>query len=301
MHSLPSPDGKHIATVFPGVVNVRPVRRLDAVNVIKLPQDFTGPVLNLQWSPSSRLLLIADAEGIRVVSALNNSFHATIQNHAGLGTKPVYIGFGASDTEICVVSSFGLKFAVFDLASSTAAEIGNPKLFSPSSACRCFSFRPETRHLALLTRAAGRDMVSIHGSPARELQRSWAPDTIDAQGLVWSPDGRWLVVWDSAAQGHKVVFYTSDGHVFKTWSGPANPPPEDRDYALGAGVKSIEFSADARYLAIGDSSRSVCILSMASVTETIRLRHPKTLVPKETLQVGVKSLHVPASHPTSLD
>jgi hypothetical protein len=168
---------------------------------------------------------------------------------------------------------------------STATEIGNPKVFTPSTACKCFSFRPETRHLALLTRTAGKDMVSVHSFPARELQRSWAPDTIDAQGLTWSPDGRWLVVWDSASQGHKMIFYTSDGHVFKTWTGPANPLPEDRDYALGAGVKSIQFSADSRHLAIGDCSRSVCIISMASVTETLRLRHPKTLVPRETLQV----------------
>jgi WD40 repeat protein len=220
------------------------------------------------------------------VSALDNSFQATIRNHVGPGTRPAYVGFGASDLEICVISSFGLKFAVFDLGSSTAAEIGNPKLFSSSSACRCFSFRPETRHLALLTRAAGKDMVSIHGFPGRELQRSWAPDTVDAQGLVWSPDGRWLVVWDSAAHGHKVLFYTSDGHLFKAWSGPVNPRPEERDHALGAGVKSIQFSADARHLAIGDSSRSICMLSMASVTETMRLRHPRTLVPRETLQVG---------------
>lgn len=262
------------------------------VNVIKLPQDFAGPVLSFQWSPSSRLLLIADAERVRVVSALDDSFHATIRNHVVPGSKLAFVGFGASDTEICVVSSFGLKFSIFDLASSTATEIGGPKFFAPSSACRCFSFRPVTRHLALLTRTAGKDMVSIHGFPARELQRSWSPDTVDAQGLVWSPDGRWLVVWDSAAHGHKVVFYTSDGNVFKTWSGPANPPPEDRDYALGAGVKSIQFSGDARYLAIGDSSRSVCVLSMASVTETMRLRHPKTLVPKETLQVGVRLVRI---------
>jgi hypothetical protein len=220
------------------------------------------------------------------VSALDDSFSATVRNHVAAGTKPAYVGFGASDAEICVISSFGLKFTVFDLRSSKATEIGSPKVFSSSSASRCFSFRPETRHLALLTRTSGKDMVSIHSYPTRELQRSWAPDTIDAQALAWSPDGRWLVVWDSPAHGHRVLFYTSDGHAFKTWSGPANPSPEDRDYALGAGVKSVEFSADARYLAIGDFSRSVSLLSMASVTETIRLRHPKTLVPKETLQVS---------------
>jgi WD40 repeat protein len=268
------------------VVNVRAVSGLDVVNVAKLGQDFAGPVLSFEWSPSSRLLLVADAERVRVVSALDDSFSATVRNHAAVGTKPAHVGFGASDGEICVISSFGLKFAVYDLASSKAIDISSPKVFSSSSASKCFSFRPETRHLALLTRSSGKDMVSIHGYPTRELQRSWAPDTIDAQGLAWSPDGRWLAVWDSPAHGHKVLFYTSDGHVFKTWSGPANPVPEDRDYALGAGVKSIQFSADAQYLAIGDSSRSVSVLSMASVTETMRLRHPKTLVPKETLQVS---------------
>lgn len=255
-------------------------------NVVRLGHDFAGPVLGFQWSPSSRLLLIADAEQVRVVSALDDSFQATVRNPVVAGTKPVHVGFGASDAEVCVIAPFGLKFAVFDLASSQATEVGSPKVFSRSLAPSCFSFRPGTRHLALLTRAAGKDMVSIHGFPARELQRSWAPETIDAQGLAWSPDGRWLVVWDSAAQGHKVVFYTSDGHLFKVWSGPANPPPEDKDYALGAGVKTVQFSADSRHLAIGDSSRSVCILAVASVTESMRLRHPRTLVPRETLQVG---------------
>lgn len=261
------------------------MRSLEVVHVVKLPQDFSGPILSFQWSPSSRLLLIAGPEQIRVFSALDASSHATIRNPVPLGTKPAYIGFGPSDTEICVISSFGLKFALFDLASSKTTEIGSPKFFSPSTASRGFSFRPRTRHLALLTRSDGRDMISIHDYPTRVLQRSWAPDTIDAQGLLWSPDGRWLVVWESPAIGHKLHFYTSDGHIFKTWSGPANPLPEERDFALGAGVKAVQFSADGRYLAIGDFSRSLCLFNMTSVTESLRLRHPVSLVPTDTLQV----------------
>lgn len=268
---------------------MRAVRSLEVVNVIKLPQDFAGPVLGFQWSPSSRLLLVANPSEIRVISALDGSFNATIRNAVAPGTKPAHVGFGASDAEICVVASFGLKFAVYDLASSKAVEIGSPKLFSLLAASRCFAFRPQTHHLALLTRTAGKDLISLHTFPTRELQRSWAPDTIDAQGLLWSPDGRWLLVWESAAQGHKLLFYTSDGHIFRTWSGPTSPAPEYKDYAAGAGIRTVQFSADARHLAIGDYSRSLYLFNMASVTETMRLQHPSSLVPRDTLQVRVSS------------
>jgi WD40 repeat protein len=264
---------------------VRAVRNLEVVNVIKLPQDFAGPIVGFQWSPSSRLLLVSNPAEIRVVSALDDSFNATIRNPVATGTKPAHVGFGVSDAEVCVIASFGMKFAVYNLASSKAVEIGNPKLFSSSAAARCFSFRPRTHHLALLTRTAGKDHVSLHTFPTRELQRSWAPDTIDAQGLLWSPDGRWLVLWESAAQGHKLLFYTSDGHIFRTWSGPTNPAPEYKDYAAGAGIRTVQFSADGRYLAIGDYSRSLYLFNMTSVTETMRLQHPSSLVPRDTLQV----------------
>ncbi|KAG7290797.1 hypothetical protein NEMBOFW57_000800 [Staphylotrichum longicolle] len=127
-----NPDGRYIATVFASVVNVRSLFGLGVVNVAKLGQDFAGPVLSFQWSPSSRLLLVADAERVRVVSAVDDSFSATIRNYAAAGTKPAYVGFGASDGEICVISSFGLKFSVFSLASSKATEISSPKVFSSS-------------------------------------------------------------------------------------------------------------------------------------------------------------------------
>ena len=280
------------------MVNVRAVRHLEVVNVIKLPQDFIDPVLAFQWSPSSRLLLVASASEIRVLSALDDSFHATVRNPVLPGMKPAHVGFGSSDSEVCVIASFGLKFAIYDLTTSRTIEIGCPKVFSPAAASRCFSFRPQTRHLALLTRTAGKDMVSIHSFPARELQRSWAPDTVDAQGLEWSPDGRWLAVWESASQGHKLLFYTSDGHIFRTWSGPVNPGPEHKDYAAGAGIRTLQFSPDARYLAIGDYSRFLHLFSMASVTEAMRLQHPHSLVPRDTLQVSGAWHGVPCAVPT---
>jgi WD40 repeat protein len=280
--------------LFPSVINIRDVKTLDVVNIIRLPADLSGPVYSLQWSPSSRLILVAIGDQILVLSADGGDYKVTIQNAVPPTAKPSAIGFAALDTQVWVCSSFGLKLTIFNLETSKGVEISNPKFFTSATAPHGFALRPVTGHLAILTRTAGKDMVSIHDPTTRQIQRSWYPDTADAQGLSWSPDGRWLIVWESDSQGHKVIFYTADGNTFKTWTGPSNPPVEYKDYALGPGVKRLQFSADARHLAIGDHSRGVCILEMTSLNETMRLLHPTTISPRETIQVS------PSLHPTSL-
>lgn len=273
-----------MATLFPGVVNIRQVESLQIINVIKLPQDMTGPILGFRWSPTSQRILVAVEDQIHVFSALqDNPFHADIRNPTPPGARPAFVDFDPSGSRVFICSSFGLKFSVFDLQTLKASEISNPKFFSGATASRGFSVRRGTRHLALLTRSAGKDMVSIHSSSTLDVLRSWSPDTIDAQGLVWSPDGQWLVVWESAGQGHKVLFYTPDGHVFRTWMGPQGPDAEDR--RLGAGVKAVQFSPDAKLLAAGDSTRYIYIINMESVSEGMRLQHPAIVEPRDTLQV----------------
>lgn len=205
------------------------------------------------------------------------------------------MGFGAFDTDVIVCASLGLRFAVFDLASSAIVEIANPKFHMPATVRKGFCFRPASRHLAVITRTSGKDMVSIHHPKTKELQRSWYPDTVDAQGIVWSPDGQWLVTWESAAHGHKTLFYTPDGNLFKVWSGPQPLTPAEADINLGPGVRLLDFAADGSLLAIGDSSSRICVLNMASITESLRLQHPSSIVPTDTLQVC--STHSPTHLP----
>ncbi len=286
-HCLPSPDGRLIATLLPSAISIRLVETLEVVSVIPLPAALAGPVLSFQWAPSSHRLLVAGADQVHVVAALQDDhYHAEICNPLPPADRPAFIGFAGADTAVCVCSSLGLQFALFNLGTSQKVEIGSPKLHnSAAAACRGFSVRAATRHLALLTRAAGKDMVSIHHAATGDVQRSWGPDTLDAHGLVWSPDGRWLVVWESPAHGHKALFYTADGHLFRTWSGPTAEGSDRR--ALGAGIGSVLFSPDARRLAISDSSRCICIFDMTAVSEALHLQHPTTIAPKDaTLQVS---------------
>lgn len=282
-----------MATLSASSLHIRAVESLHTIRDSELPCDFSGPVTSFQWSPSSRLVLVASAHQIHVFSALEDDFHATIRNPLPPAAKPIWVGFGASDYQICLCASLGLKFAIFDLRSSKTVEVANPKFYAtPSACCRGFCFRPRTGHLSILTRTSGKDVISIHDPTSIDVQRSWSPDTIDAQGLIWDPDGQWLLTWEAPAHGHKVLFYTADGNLLKTWSGPRPLVAADGDVRLGPGVKLLEFSADARRLAIGDSSRRICVLEMASVTESLRLQHPNSIAPTDTLQVRDVELQI---------
>lgn len=316
-----------MATLLPTEIHIRSVEDPgDVAHVVELPREVNhGAIWNFQWSPSSSRLLIATSDLIFVVSALPSDededadgepsppFSATIRHPAlpAVG-KPAFVGFGPVDDQVCFCSAFGLKFAVFDLRTAKTVEIANPKLYSSALCSRGFSFRASSHHLALLTRTAGRDWVSVHQPSSGLLVASWAPETVDAQGLLWSPDGRWLVVWESGAHGHKILFYTPDGHLFKPWTGSSPDrmtasrshgeedaqgasssssltAPSVADSTLGPGVKIAQFSANGKLLAVGDASRCVRLLDTTAIVEIRRLVHPTTLHPQAHPLLKVRS------------
>ncbi|KAK6079964.1 WD40 domain-containing protein [Seiridium cupressi] len=291
---LPSPDGKFVATLLPSYISIRAVDTLDIVRTIKLPADLTEAITAFVWSSAAKRILISGADEIHVYSATEANFHATIRNPSSSIAKSTFVDFGATDHEACVCSAHGIRLSLFNLASSKVVEISNPKFYTASSAARGFSFRPHTRHLALLTRTLGKDTVSIHAPDSREVQRSWSPDTVDAQGLSWAPDGKWLVMWESASQGHRVLFFTPDGHKYRDWSGPLHPASDDVHTRLAAGVKLVVFSPDSRYLAIGDYGRCISVLPMATMTDQLQLIYPLAVEPQDTVQIWQEQVdHAP--------
>jgi hypothetical protein len=184
-----------------------------------------------------------------------------------------------------VFSEFGLKLSIFNLTTLKSVDISAPKFYNPGGAARGLSYRPRTSNLALLTRSGGKDIISIHSRDTLEVTRSWHPDAIDAQGLCWSPDGRWLAVWESASQGHRLLIYAADGYLYKTWNGPLPITEEDTDLALGAGIKLFEWNKTGSHVAIGDYSKRVTLLSAPSYMQSMNMLHTAVITPAETLQV----------------
>lgn len=253
--------------------------------MIALPAELTAQITNFLWSASSQRLLLSSHEHIRVFSPLDPSFSATIAHPTSGTTRITYVAFGANEDEILVFSEFGLKVSVFNLRMQRSVDIGSPKFYHAGVATKGFSYRPKTGNLALLTRSGGKDLVSVHVQDSVDVMRSWCPETIDAQGVRWSADGRWLVVWESPSQGHRICVYTADGHLFKCWNGPVHISDEDSGILLGAGIKLLDWSRDGALVAVGDFSTRVIILSAPSFTETTSLFHTTTVKPAESLQV----------------
>lgn len=241
-------------------------------------------VPTLLWAPSSTKFLVSTADQLDVFSALRGSeFHATVRNYSSISGKPSFLQFGARDTEILIWSASGLKLVVLDVCSSGVVEISSPKFHQAASASRGVTLRPGTGHLALLARSGGKDVVSLHRPADRQVLRSWCPETLDAQSLEWTPDGRWLLLWESAAQGHRLLLYTADGQHFRTITASNMLKGPDADLELG--IKTCQLSPNAELCAIGDYSRDVAILHTQSWRALLRLPHPATIIPKDTLQV----------------
>ncbi|PMD37046.1 hypothetical protein L207DRAFT_586723 [Hyaloscypha variabilis F] len=283
--SLPSPDGAYIATILPSKLSIRATRSLEITRVISLPPELASSISWFLWSESSNRILLGSSQEIRIVTTTNPNFAANILHPTSGTTKVTFVSFGANDDEILLFSDFGLKLSIFNLATQRSVDINSPKFYNAGVAAKGFSYRPVTSNLALLTRSGGKDVISIHAKVTLDVTRSWWPDTIDAQGISWSADGRWLVVWESASQGHKILVYTADGHLFKTWNGPVPISEEDSDIALGAGIKLFDWSRHGALVAVGDYSRRATILSAPSFTETTSLFHTETVKPAESLQI----------------
>ncbi|KAK3043952.1 hypothetical protein LTS18_002571, partial [Coniosporium uncinatum] len=151
----------------------------------------------------------------------------------------VNAGFGGSKEEVLLFSDFGSKVTTWSLKTGRSVEIRDPKF-----AHRGYGFRPKTGLFALLSRPGPQDVLTLHAPGTYFVLKTMQLPSVDAQGLKWSPDGRWLVIWDTPSVGCNIYVYTADGHLFRTYSGDAG------NDGLGLGMKSIGWSAAGDYLAL---------------------------------------------------
>lgn len=126
----------------------------------------------------------------------------------------------------------------------------------PKYGISCYDFRPKSGHLALLTRATTQDVMLLLKPTTNEVMRSVELGTVDAQEISWSKDGKWIAVIDAASAGHKILIYTADGQLFRTWAGKTGP-------VIQLGIKSLAWTEAA--LVVGDYNDEVTLLKKDTV------------------------------------
>lgn len=173
------------------------------------------------------------------------------------------VDFGGDENEIIVFHAWNTKVTVFALDTGRSQVIKTPKF----SHYHSFGYRPKTRQFAILLKPDASDLLTIHQFRSYELIHRAILPTVDAQGLKWSPDGKWIAVWDAASAGTKVLIFTADGQLFRTYTGP---PESDNVFDLG--VKNIEWSpvvdhsSISNFLAIGKVDGTIDILKTKTVS-----------------------------------
>ncbi|KAJ8097410.1 WD40-repeat-containing domain protein [Lipomyces tetrasporus] len=204
---------------------------------------------------------IDDLKSVIVIRQVNWGPNVSIKN----------VEWGRSPDEILVFSDYQVALAVWSLVEKESVEIYHPKYYTAKG----FSFQPGTRHLAVLTRPVSEDTISLYGGPLSELETLSTfglSDFYDAKGFKWSPDGRWIAVYDTITN-FQVGIYTPSGGLYRVFA----------MHDIGLGVHGIEWSTGGNLLAVASYDGVVRCLNTLTFTPTVILRHSASINTKERI------------------
>ncbi|PGH31048.1 small subunit ribosomal protein S25e [[Emmonsia] crescens] len=231
------------------------------IRTITLNETVAGRVKALRWSkppgplvaepdaftPDSQRILCASGNRVSIWDLHDENWSAEIE--AGDAFNFTHVDFATTHDEVIAFSEFNVHLTIFSLSTSAQKVIKSPKFANAAG----YGFRPVTGHLALLLKLDANDTLTVHEPETYEVITTVTLNTVDAQGLKWSPNGAWLAVWDSASTLPRVEIYTADGQYYRTYSEAAND--------LNLGVKTIEWSPDSRLMAVGRHDGTVALIN----------------------------------------
>ncbi|CAG8027412.1 unnamed protein product [Penicillium olsonii] len=179
------------------------------------------------------------------------------------------VDFGSNENEALVFHAWNTKLSIHSLESGRTSVIKTPKFAHHLG----FGYRPKTRQLAILLKPETSDVLTVHEPGSYDLVNKAVLSTIDAQGLKWSPDGKWIAVWDTASAGTKVLIFTADGQLFRTYTGST-----ESDDSFDLGVKQLEWSPASQpgacdTLAVGKVNGNIDLLRTRTFSSPTTLSH----------------------------
>lgn len=219
------------------------------------------------------LPLLCLSDGIRLVVMNPNALTGSLN---GIGTKEAFnalivadyhlgdqfgrltfADFALDSQHVLVLFEMGSHASVLSLTNPQRDDIPGVKFNGE----RSISKSPDGHSFAVLLRNKSQDQVMILSLKDGTLQPevTFNTDTSDAQGIVWSPDrDPVLAVYDSAAYGVKVLFFSALGHPLKQLEVSSFV---DIQGVSGVGVSKLAWSVmhGETMLAVADGEKRVLV------------------------------------------
>lgn len=147
--------------------------------------------------------------------------------------------------QIITFSDFQLKATIYNLSTKTQSIFRNPKYIDKG-----YGFSHNGKFLALAERREGKDYVGIYFIGDWKLLNFFQTDTFDLADLVWSPDDAVIAVWDTILEYKLLIYCPATGLLAKF-----------QPYESALGLKSLQFSENSQFLALGSFDEKVRLLN----------------------------------------
>lgn len=264
-----SPDGRFIAV---GVEHRLIVR--DSENPKRICRVFSCPyqsqpyIEEIQWSGDSQYLMTASykTDRVDVWSLEDENWRCSIVDEAARIANALWAPNGSQ--YILTLSELGLRLSIWSLVGGTGETRRYIQL--PKGRVRP-SFHPDGDFMALAQRREYRDLIGIYSTDNWQLVKEIeVSDTVDLDGLQWSPDGLHLAGWDSAAQLGAVVVNVA-GVVKRVYG--------EKDSGLG--LRLCRWSPTGQLLAMGGYDGKIRVLNNLTWRAIGTLYHPQTVAAKD--------------------
>ncbi|KAI9217624.1 WD40-repeat-containing domain protein [Blastocladiella britannica] len=261
------PTGDYIANVAGNRLVVRSAETLQVANVIETVDAISA----IEFSPDGAYIFLAsfDLGALQVWEVLGTAPVAKIDEGVAGIVRAMWDPLSARS--LMTWSAFGLRISVWNLCDGSLTYIQQPKF-----ADRGTAFRADHRYCAVLDRSGGKDSVCVYDCAEWVLVKRFNVETVDADNLAWSPDGRRIAVWDSLLD-YKVLIYSPEGSLLYTYVA----------HEYGLGVRSAVWSPTSQFLAVGSYDQKLRLLNHYSFTPLAEWEHgaSMTLTPKSIAAV----------------
>ncbi|KAG0343601.1 WD repeat-containing protein wrap73 [Podila humilis] len=124
-----------------------------------------------------------------------------------------------------------------------------------------YSVRGDLQYVAIVERRDCKDFISIHATenfwelPA--VHTFVVPELMDIAGLVWSPDGRYLVMWENPKMDYKIVAYSMEGRCHGVYQAIDTGTVSGISGPVFMGVKSVCWHPNSKMFVVGGYDQKV--------------------------------------------